>query len=240
MKTSDHGIAFIKRWEGVKLNAYLCPANVWTIGVGHTAAMGDPKPVKGMRLSEAEADMILRRDLKAIERDIIAVVKAPLSQGQFDTLVSFVFNVGIGAFRKSTLLKKLNAGDAKAVPSELMKWTRAGGKVVQGLVNRRRAEADMWRSAPTDQKPDGDMPQRVDQPRKMRQSKEGNAALIAGGAASITAASDVAKQLNETGDNLTSLLDLLKNPHFMVLVIVVIAAGAIWYWRKRRMDQDGY
>lgn len=240
MKTSDHGIAFIKRWEGVKLNAYLCPANVWTIGVGHTAAMGDPKPVKGMRISEAEADMILRRDLKQIERDIIAAVKAPLSQNQFDTLVSFVFNVGIGAFRKSTLLKKLNGGDAKAVPSELMKWTRAGGKVVQGLVNRRKAEADMWRGAPTDQKPDGDMVQRVDQPRKMRQSKEGNAALIAGGAASITAASDVAKQLNETGDNLTSILDLLKNPHFMVLVIVVIAAGAIWYWRKRRMDQDGY
>lgn len=240
MKTSDHGIAFIKRWEGVKLKAYLCPANVWTIGVGHTAAMGDPKPVSGMKITEAEADDILRRDLRSIERDVIAAVKVHVNQRQFDTLVSFVFNVGIGAFRKSTLLKKLNANGYDEVPSELMKWTRAGGRVVQGLVNRRKAEADMWRGASTDQKPDADMPQQVDPPRKMRQSKEGNAALLAGGAASITAASDVAKQLQETGDNLTSVLDLLKNPNFVVLVLVVIAAGAIWYWRKQRMDKDGY
>ena len=240
MKTSDHGVAFIKRWEGVKLKAYLCPANVWTIGVGHTAAMGDPKPVSGMKITEAEADAILRRDLGSIERDVEKAVTVRLNQRQFDTLVSFVFNVGIGAFRKSTLLKKLNASRYDEVPSELMKWTRAGGRVVQGLVNRRKAEADLWRGAPSDQKPDVDMPQRVDQPRKMTQSKEGNAALLAGGAASITAASDVARQLNETGDNLTSIIDLLKNPHFLVLILVVVVAGAIWFWRKRRMDQDGY
>jgi lysozyme len=240
MKTSNAGIAFIKRWEGVRLSAYQCSAGVWTIGVGHTAAMGNPKPVSGMRITEQEAEDILRRDLNSIERDIDAVVDVRLNQRQFDTLVSFVFNVGIGAFRKSTLLKKLNAGRYDEVPSELMKWNRAGGKVVQGLVNRRKAEADFWRGAPTDQVSDGDMPQAVDQPRKMRQSKEGNAALLAGGAASLTAANDVARQLQETGDNITSLVDLLKNPHFLVLIVVIIAAGAIWYWRKRRMDKDGY
>lgn len=240
MKTSDHGIAFIKRWEGVKLKAYQCSANVWTIGVGHTAAMGNPKPVAGMKITEAEADDILRRDLRSVESDVIAAVKVHLNQRQFDTLVSFVFNVGSGALNKSTLLKKLNAGKYDEVPSELMKWTRAGGRVVQGLVNRRKAEADLWRGAPTDQQPDGDMPQAVDAPRKMTQSKEGNAALLAGGAASITAASDVARQLQETGDNLTSVIDLLKNPNFVVLVLVVIVAGAIWYWRKQRMDKDGY
>ena len=240
MKTSDHGIALIKRWEGVRLKAYLCPANVWTIGVGHTAAMGDPKPVSGMKITEVEAEAILRRDLSQIESDIIASVKVKLTQKHFDTLVSFVFNVGIGAFRKSTLLKKLNAGDYAAVPEELMKWTRAGGKVVQGLVNRRKAEADFWRGAPTDQKADGDMPQQVDPPRKITQSKEGNAALLAGGAATLTAVSDIAQQVQQTGDNLTSLIDLLKNPNFIVLVLVVIIAGAIWYWRKQRMDKDGY
>lgn len=240
MKTSDAGRAFITRWEGCRLTAYLCPANVWTIGVGHTAAMGDPKPVSGMRITEDEADAILRRDLKAIERDVTASLRVVVNQKQFDTLVSFVFNVGIGAFRKSTLLKKLNAGDYTAVPDELMKWTRAGGKVVQGLVNRRKAEADLWRGAGTDQKPEGLMPQEVDQPRKMRQSKEGNAALIAGGAATVSAVSDVAKQVNETGDNLTTILDLLKNPTFLVFVLIAVAAGAIWYWRKQRMDRDGY
>ena len=240
MKTSDHGIAFIKRWEGVRLKAYRCSANVLTIGVGHTAAMGDPKPVDGMKITEAEAEAILRRDLGSIERDVEKAVTVHVNQRQFDTLVSFVFNVGIGAFHKSTLLKKLNASRYDEVPSELMKWTRAGGRVVQGLVNRRKAEADLWRGASSDQKPDGDMPQQVDPPRKMTQSKEGNAALLAGGAATLTAANDVAQQLQETGDNLTSLIDLLKNPNFIVLVLVVIIAGAIWYWRKQRMDKDGY
>ncbi len=240
MKTSDAGIALIKRWEGERLTAYLCPANVWTIGVGHTAAMGDPKPVSGMRITSDEASAILRRDLAQIERDVDAAVSVTLNQRQFDTLVSFVFNVGIGAFRKSTLLKKLNAGDYQAVPEELMKWTRAGGKVLQGLVSRRKSEADFWRGAPSDQKPEGIMPQAVDQPRKMRQSKEGNAALLAGGAATLTAANDVANQIKQTGDSLTSVIDLLKNPNFVVLVLVVIAAGAIWYWRKQRMDKDGY
>lgn len=240
MKTSDLGIAFIKRWEGVRLKAYRCSANVLTIGVGHTAAMGEPYPVEGMKITEAEAEAILRRDLSSIERGVQQAVKVPLNQRQFDTLVSFVFNVGIGAFRKSTLLKRLNAKDYDAVPSELMKWTRAGGRVVQGLVNRRKAEADMWRGAPTDQTADGDMPQAVDAPRKMRQSKEGNAALLAGGAASITAANDVMRQVQETGDNITSLLDLLKNPNFIVLVVVIAAAGAIWFWRKQRMDKEGY
>jgi GH24 family phage-related lysozyme (muramidase) len=240
MKTSDAGIALIKRWEGERLTAYLCPANVWTIGVGHTAAMGYPKPVAGMKITSDEATAILRRDLASIERDVDAVVDVRLNQRQFDTLVSFVFNVGIGAFRKSTLLKKLNDSKYDEVPNELMKWTRAGGRTLDGLVNRRKAEADYWRGAPTDKQPDGAMPQAVDPPRKMRQSKEGNAALLAGGAASITAASDVARQLQETGDSLTSVLDLLKNPNFVVLVLVVIAAGAIWYWRKQRMDKDGY
>lgn len=240
MKTSDAGIALIKRWEGERLTAYLCPANVWTIGVGHTAAMGDPKPVSGMRITADESTAILRRDLSKVEKDVDAAVNVPLNQRQFDTLVSFVFNVGIGAFRKSTLLKRLNAGDYQAVPDELMKWTRVSGKVNHGLVNRRKAEADFWRGAPSDQRPEGIMPQAVDQPRKMRQSKEGNAALLAGGAASLSAANDVARQVKETGDTFTSLIDLLKNPTFVGLVLIVIAAGAIWYWRKQRMDRDGY
>lgn len=240
MKTSDAGIALIKRWEGERLTAYLCPAGVWTIGVGHTSAMGDPAPVSGMRITSEEASSILRRDLGRIEKDVDAAVTVPLNQRQFDTLVSFVFNVGISAFRKSTLLKKLNAGDYQAVPNELMKWTRVNGQLNQGLVNRRKAEADYWRGAPSDQKPEGIMPQAVDAPRKMRQSKEGNAALFTGGLASLTVANDISRQVKETGDTLTSLLDMLKNPAFLSMVAIALAAGAIWYWRKQRMDKDGY
>lgn len=240
MKTSDHGIAFIKRWEGVRLKAYRCSANVLTIGVGHTAAMGDPKPVDGMKITEAEAEAILRRDLGSIERDVAKVVTVHVNQRQFDTLVSFVFNVGIGAFRKSTLLKKLNASRYDEVPSELMKWTRAGGRVVQGLVNRRKAEADLWRGAPTDQAPSDDMPQQVDPPRKMTQSKEGNMALLAGGVAGVNAASEAVYATKNAHDTMTTAIDLLTDPRFIALVLIVVAAAAIWYWRKQRMDKDGY
>lgn len=240
MKTSRQGRDFIKRWEGVRLKAYRCSANVLTVGVGHTAAMGDPIPFEGMTISAEEADIILARDLAAIEQQVQSAIKVNVNQRQFDTLVSFVFNVGIAAFRKSTLLKKLNASQYSEVPSELLKWNRVKGKVVDGLTNRRKAEADFWRGAPTDQKPTGDMPQAVDPPRKMRQSKEGNAALLTGGAAAVSAASDISKQINETGDNITSIIDLAKNPTFLALVLIIIAAAAIWYWRKQRMDRDGY
>lgn len=240
MKTSEHGLAFIKRWESEKLVAYQCSAQVWTIGVGHTAAMGAPFPVKGMKITPAESDSIFRRDIAAIEEQVKPLLKVHVNQRQFDTLISFVFNVGIGAFRNSTLLKKLNASKYDEVPSELLKWVRAKGKIVPGLENRRRAEADLWRGAPTDKQPNGDMPQLVDPPRKMRQSKEGNAAILTGGLATVSLANDVSRQVKETGDTLTSFIDLLKNPTFLVMVAIAIAAAAIWFWRKQRMDRDGY
>lgn len=240
MKTSQQGRDFIKRWESVRLAAYQCSANVWTIGVGHTAEMGPPYPVKGMRITAQEAESIFDVDLAKIESEINEVLQVKVNQRQYDTLVSFVFNVGSTAFGKSTLLKKLNKGDYDAVPSELLKWVRARGKIVPGLENRRRAEADLWRGAPTDKQPNGDMPQAVDAPRKMRQSKEGNAALLTGGLATVSLANDVSRQVKETGDTLTSFIDLLKNPTFLIMVVIAIAAAAIWFWRKQRMDRDGY
>lgn len=138
------GLEDIKRWEGLRLVAYQDSAGVWTIGYGHTAAAGAPAPKAGMRISAAEAEEILRRDLARFEAAVERLVKVPLSDNQFAALVSFAFNVGEGAMAKSTLLRRLNAGDYEAVPAELMKWTRAGGRVVQGLANRRAAEAGRW------------------------------------------------------------------------------------------------
>lgn len=146
MKTSARGITLIKEFEGLRTEAYQDSVGVWTIGYGHTSAAGAPKVVPGLRISGTEAHQILLRDLGAFEGGVTRLVRRPLKQGQFDALVSFAFNVGLGAFSRSTLLKRLNAGRYDEVPAQLMRWTRAGGRELAGLVRRRRAEAGLWRS----------------------------------------------------------------------------------------------
>ena len=141
---SPHGLAKLKQWEGLKTKAYKDAGGVWTIGYGHTAMAGSPQPYQGQVITAAEAENILLKDLVQYEAAIENNVNVKLNDNQFAALVSFAFNVGIGAFKNSTLLKKLNQGDFNAVPTELMKWTKAGGKKLQGLVNRRRAEGYLW------------------------------------------------------------------------------------------------
>lgn len=139
-KINDEGIAHLKKWEGLRLKAYYCAGNVLTIGYGSTG----PHVKKGMVITAEEAEALLRKDLERFERAVERLVKVQLTDNQFSALVSFVYNVGEGAFAKSTLLKKLNAGNYDAVPGELAKWNKAGGKRLQGLVNRRAAEAGLW------------------------------------------------------------------------------------------------
>lgn len=135
------GLALVKQWEGCELKAYRDIVGVWTIGYGSTGAHVKP----GMVITEAQAEKLLKDDLDRFERAVDAYVQVPLNDNQFATLVSFAFNLGQHALKSSTLLKKLNAGNYPAVPSELMKWVHAGGKRIQGLVNRRKAEGALWR-----------------------------------------------------------------------------------------------
>lgn len=242
MKTSKPGINLIKEFEGVRLKSYKCPAGVWTLGVGHTSAAGPPAVKPGMEITNAQAMKILANDLVKFENGVDSLVKVPLKQNQFDALVSFAFNVGLGALGKSTLLKKLNAGQYDAVPAELMKWTKAGGKELPGLVRRRRAEAALWRGVDDNKAIKQDARVEPDPPKPsktMAQSKEGNAALLTGGAASLAVVNDAAQQVKETGDTFTSLLDLLKSPSFILTVLIIVAAAAIWYWRWQRLKEDG-
>lgn len=136
-------LALIKQWEGCRLTAYKDVAGIWTIGYGHTRSAK-----QGMVISQTDADNLLRLDLEEFEEAVSKLVKVGLTDNQFGALVSFAFNVGVGAFGRSTLLRKLNAGEYGAVPTELMKWDKArvGGKLqpVQGLANRRAAEAGLW------------------------------------------------------------------------------------------------
>lgn len=155
MKTSPKGLALIKEFEGLRLNAYLCAAGVWTIGFGHTSAAGDPEVRPGMRITATQAEAMLIRDLGQYERAVSAAVKKPLTQGQFDACVSLCYNIGVGAFARSTVVRRINAGRMSEVPAAFMMWTKGGGKVLPGLVRRRRAEAALWRSLPDETGPAG-------------------------------------------------------------------------------------
>lgn len=150
MQTSNSGRALIKAREGVVLTAYLDSVDVWTIGVGHTSAAGSPKVVPGMKISAAEADEILSRDLWVFEKAVNGAVRVPLNQNEFDALVSLAFNIGAGAFAKSTLVKKLNAGDRQGAADQFLVWNKGtvkGKKVaIKGLTNRRAAERKQFLS----------------------------------------------------------------------------------------------
>lgn len=237
MKTSKAGIAHIREFEGERLKSYRCSANVLTIGVGHTSAAGAPEVCEGMTITAEESAAILARDLEKFERGVEKLVTIEVTQNQFDVLVSFAFNCGLGALQKSTLLKRVNEGKFDAVPAELMKWTKAGGKEVAGLVRRRRAEAKLWRGVDTE-KPVDILEARLapDQPKASKsiaQSKEANAAVAAGGLGTIAVAQEVIPLVKEGGDILSSL-----SPTVLILVVIVIAAGAVWWFRKQRLDEE--
>jgi lysozyme len=139
MKISNEGIELIKHFEGCETKAYKCPAGVWTIGYGHIKGVQE-----GDVITETQAHEMLVEELNEYENYIHDLVKCPLNQNQFDALVSWVFNLGSGNLSSSTLLKVLNAGDYAGVPAQIMRWNKAGGKVLEGLTRRRQAEADLF------------------------------------------------------------------------------------------------
>lgn len=144
MKISKLGLNLVRHFEGMYLRGYKCPANVWTIGYGHTGLV-DGKPIHGnMIITEEKAIELLQQDMAVFENAVKDSVKVPLTQNQFDALVSFAFNVGAGALRKSTLLRLLNQGKYEEVPSQLLRWNKGGGKVLAGLTRRRKSEAHLF------------------------------------------------------------------------------------------------
>jgi Phage-related lysozyme (muraminidase) len=149
MRISNNGIELIKRFEGCRLSAYPDPGTgdaPWTIGFGWTQPV-DGKPVRpGMTIDQATADRLLKNGLVSYESDVSKLIKVPVTQGQFDALVSFAYNLGARALSTSTLLKKLNADDNKGAADEFLRWNKAGGKVMPGLTRRREAERALFLS----------------------------------------------------------------------------------------------
>ncbi len=139
MKVSQTGLDLIKHFEGLRLTAYLCPARVWTIGYG-TTGVAEARP--GVTITKERAEQLLAEDVSKFGRQVWELTKdVVVSQHQFDALVAFAYNVGIGAFKTSTMLKKLRQKDYTGTASEFLRWTKSKGKELPGLVKRRRAES---------------------------------------------------------------------------------------------------
>lgn len=146
MQTSEKGIALIKQFEGCKLTAYQDSVGVWTIGYGWTQPV-DGKPIRaGMTIKQETAERLMKTGLVSYESDVSRLVKVGLTQGQFDALVSFTYNLGARSLSTSILLRKLNAGDYAGAADEFLRWNKAGGKVLNGLTRRREAERALFLS----------------------------------------------------------------------------------------------
>jgi lysozyme len=158
VKVSKEAIEGIKKDEGVRTKPYRCPALLWTVGVGHVIDPNHirvklderkniPLPPEWDRvLSMAEVDAILANDLATFERGVLRLCPSGLTQGRFDALVSFSFNVGLGNLQRSTIRMKHNRGDFEGAAESFMAWTKAGGKELPGLVKRRKHERALYES----------------------------------------------------------------------------------------------
>lgn len=148
MKTSQAGIGLIKRFEGFSGKPYRCPADIPTIGYGSTRyADGREVSMSDQPITEAQAVQLLADTLGRYEKGVTGLVTVPLTQSQFDALVSFAYNLGLGNLGNSTLLKKLNNRDYSGAADEFPRWVRGGGKILPGLVARREAERKLFLEA---------------------------------------------------------------------------------------------
>jgi GH24 family phage-related lysozyme (muramidase) len=144
MKTNRAGIELIKRWEGCRLTAYQDSVGVWTIGYGLTSAAGLGPVRKGMTITQQQADDYLVRALVSYEAAVTRVLARSPNENQFAAMVSLCYNIGPGAFAKSSIAKRFNVGDAAGAADAFRLWNKAGGKVLQGLVNRREDERKLF------------------------------------------------------------------------------------------------
>jgi lysozyme len=246
-KLSDAGLDLIKEFEGYHRSlpdgrciAYKCPAGVWTLGWGATLGI---KP--GMIWTRDEAEAALHRELATFEAGVLRLVTVQLNQNEYDALVSFSYNCGLGALGKSTILRKLNANDRIGAADAFGMWTRGGGRVLPGLVRRRKAEAALFLqpvpAEPTvdDEPAQPDMPQSVEAVREPPKPGAVAAGAAAGGTAigtvvnSIPAAPDLSAAVGWQGfaQTLSGLSGFVSARPLLVLAVLAVVAG-VWLLPK--------
>jgi len=140
---TNEGLNLIKRFEGLSTNTYICPAGYPTIGYGHVVKEHEIEQFKN-GITESQAKDLLRHDVQEAERAVLRLITVPLTENQFDALVSFTYNLGSGALQRSTLRWKVNREEHADAPAEFIKWVCAGGRKLEGLIKRREAEAELY------------------------------------------------------------------------------------------------
>lgn len=146
-RVNQEGLNLIKEFEGFREKAYLCPAKVWTIGYGNTFYQDGRKVKQGDRISEPEAERLLKITVESFADQVAKLITVPVTSNQFAAIVSLTYNIGIGAFTRSTLLSMLNnRKDKKEVAIQFLRWDKAGGKTLYGLTRRREREMELFLS----------------------------------------------------------------------------------------------
>jgi GH24 family phage-related lysozyme (muramidase) len=212
MRMSDEGRKRLTQREGVRLKAYRDSVGIWTIGIGHTAAAGPPSPAPGMTITAKECDEIFRRDLVQYEDAVNKAVKVPLAQHQFDACVSFCYNIGTGGFARSTVVKRINAGDMEGAAKAFMMWVTP-----PEITGRRQSEVAQFKTP---------YPGTVTDIAK----KAVRDATIAGGATG--AAQGAEKTVSVPVDTPVPFMEILI--WVLVIAALVFAASFAWRWWQAR------
>lgn len=258
MQTSSSARALLRQLEGCKLKAYFDCVGVLTIGVGHTAAAGAPKPFPGMTITDEEADQILSMDLRKFEAGVMKVLRRTPTQNQFDAMVLCAFNIGLGAFQRSSIVSRFNRGDIDGAAAAFLMWNKAGGRVIDGLTRRRRAEMKLFSTGDMGAarlkfgvlSDPVDMPSVVDAPeppKGLATSKTTWAAVTtgAGGIGGVISAAqpllDTAQTAKDAAGQASGLLGI--DGHLALLIglaiVIVVGCGFIIWDRRSKLVKDG-
>lgn len=251
MDISSAGLSFIKEREGFFENSYLCPAGVWTIGWG-TIRWDANTPVRqGETITRDHAEKLLLKEVQRVEDAIDETIKVPLTQGMFDCLCSWGYNVGIGwitgrGHQQATLIKELNRGNYDRVPSELLKFKMANGKPLQGLLNRRKLEIkELWLADDLEAVEPAPMPQKVEPERHSTEGLVRDSRTIQGVLAAALAY--IAEKglgvyeflfgiAKDAGPEIMTLKTTLSpfEPLFKIGLPTVVIVGLAVAWARRR------
>jgi lysozyme len=228
VKLNQAGLNLIKEFEGLRLKSYRCSANVLTIGYGHTSMAGPPAVKPGMTITMAQAEQILRTDLKKYEQGVRDAIKVELNPNQFSACVSLCYNIGVGGFKKSSVARFCNQSQWQKAADAFALWNKAGGRVLPGLTRRRAAEASLFmRNARKE-----DVRPVVDEPKgKPMMLSTTNAAAGVTAAAGITAAS------KDIVDNTSSIFSG-SNTVILVLIVIILAGAGYIVWERYKKARD--
>ena len=222
MKTGPKGLALIKEFEGWRSVAYRDPVGIWTIGYGHTAMAGPPVPVKGMRITKAEGEEILKRDLVKYENAVKRAVKVDVAQQQFDAMVSLCYNIGPGAFARSSVVKAVNRRQWADAARRFHLWNKAGGRVLPGLVRRRAAEAALFSEAQPEYKLAEAVGQPIDEPE---------------GKPFYESTTNMMAVASTAGGSVAAFAGMEFRVALIVAVLLVLA-GAYIIWERHKKSRD--